>query len=339
MNIKRLIHLTIALSSFSFTQTYATTTLTMANWLPPSHPLVKNLMVPFSEEISKVTNGSVTVNMLNAPLGHPAAHYDFAVNGIADITFGVQGYTPGRFKTTNLVELPFLGDSAEAISVAYWRTYEAMLKKAGEYDQVKLLSLFAHGPGAIFTKNKPLTEVDALAGVKLRVGGGIVHEVASALGATPVESPASKAYELLSQGVVNGILFPHESVAFFKLIPLLDQSLTVPGGLYNTSFYIVMNKSKWNRLTAEEQAAIDNISGEVLARLAGKMWDKADAEGLAAMEDQIQTSVASKEQMTAISAKLQPVIDAKLQEVAEANINANAALNFLQTEIARVETE
>lgn len=339
MNIKRLTCSAIALLGLTaFGQSQATT-LTMANWLPPSHPLVKNLMAPYAKKIAEVTNGSVTVNILNAPLGSPAAHFDFAVNGIADITFGVQGYTPGRFKTTNLVELPFLGNNAESVSVAYWRTYEAMLKKAGEYDQVKVLGLFSHGPGLVFTKGKDLTKTDALDGVKLRVGGGIVHEVVSALGGIPVEGPSSKSYELLSQGVANGILFPYESVAFFKLIPLLDQALVVPGGLYNTSFYIVMNKNKWNSLTPEQQQAIDKVSGEALARMAGKMWDKADAEGLAAMEGKIKQVPATKEQMQVLKEKLQPVIDAKLKEVAETGVNAEAAYNYLQTEIARVSEE
>lgn len=339
MKSKSLLSLIVALSASCVTQLQAATTLTMANWLPPSHPIVKDLMIPFAEEVTKVTNGNVKVNILKAPLGHPSAHYDFAVNGIADITFGVQNYTPGRFKTATLAELPFLSDSAEALSVAYWRTYENMLQKAGEYNQVKLLSLFTHGPGAIYSKNKPLTDIGSLTGVKLRVGGGIAHEVVQALGATPVEGPAPKSYELLSQGVANGILFPHESIAFFNLIPLLDQSLIVPRGLYNTSFFLAMNKNKWNRLTPAEQQAIDGIAGEAFARMAGQMWDRADAQGLAAMEDQIQVSMASEEQVNAMAIKLQPLVTEKLQEVAEAKINAQAAFNLLQTEIARVESE
>lgn len=322
--------ITVALSSSAM----ADTVLTVANWLPPSHPLVSEVIVPMTEQIAAATDGAVTANILPAPLGPPQAHFDFAVNGVADITFGVQGYNPGRFKTTNIAELPFLSDSAEDLSVAYWRTYDAMLKDAGEYDDVKVLAVFTHGPGEIFLKDGDAASPDLMDGAKLRVGGGIVHEVASTLGAVPVEGPSSKAYELLSQGVADGILFPYESVNFFKLIPELSVGVSVPGGLYNTSFYIVMNKAKWDSLSAEEQAAIDSVTGEALARMAGQMWDNADAAGLAAMDGKTTVTPATDAQMSAWKDALQPVIDSKIAEVSEAGIDGAAAYEMLMSEIA-----
>lgn len=309
------------------------TTLTVANWLPPSHPLVSDVIVPMTEQIAEATDGEVVANILPAPLGPPPAHFDFAVNGVADITFGVQGYSAGRFKTTNLAELPFLGDSAEVVSVAYWRTWEAMLKDAGEYDDVKVLAVFTHGPGEIFVKEGDLSGPDALDGKKMRVGGGIVQKVATTLGAVPVEGPSSKAYELLSQGVADGILFPYESVSFFGLIPQLSEGLSVPGGLYNTSFFIVMNKGKWDSLTPEQQAAIDSVTGEPLSRMAGQMWDKVDAAGLEAMDGKINVAAASDEQVAAWKEALAPVIEASLAEIDEAGVDSAAALEMFMSEI------
>ncbi len=317
----------------------ADTVLTVANWLPPSHPLVSEVIVPMTEQISQATGGEVRAQILPAPLGPPPAHFDFAVNGVTDITFGVQGYNPGRFKTTNIAEIPFLGDSAEAISVAYWRTFDAMLKDAGEYDNVKVLGVFTHGPGQLFLKDGDTASVDLMQGTKLRVGGGIVHEVASTLGAVPVEGPASKAYELLSQGVADGILFPYESVNFFKLIPELPQAVTVPGGLYNVSFFVIMNKAKWDSLSPEQQAAIDSVTGESLARMAGQMWDRADAAGRKAMDGKTTITAATDAQMAAWSHALEPVISAKVAEVSETGVDGAAALEMLRAEIASVEAE
>ncbi|WP_299818902.1 TRAP transporter substrate-binding protein [uncultured Jannaschia sp.] len=317
----------------------AQTNLTVANWLPPSHPLVAEVIQPMTESIAEATGGAVTATILPAPLGPPPAHFDFAVNGVADITFGVQGYNPGRFRTTALAELPFLGDSAEAISVAYWRTFDAMLRDAGEYDDVHVLAVFAHGPGEVFVKDGDLSGPDALDGLKLRVGGGIVHEVVSALGAVPVEGPSSEAYQLLSQGVADGILFPYESVNFFGLIPQLSQGLAVPGGLYNTSFFIVMNRARWEALSPEQQAAIDGVTGEALARRAGRMWDRADAAGRAAMEGTLAIAPASPEQVAAWTAALTPLVNAKLAEVDEAGVDADAAFAMLRAEIEAESSE
>ncbi|TNE69814.1 MAG: TRAP transporter substrate-binding protein [Rhodobacteraceae bacterium] len=328
-----------ALSLLLAGPSFAETVLTVANWLPPSHPLVSEVIVPMTEEIAEATGGEVVANILPAPLGPPGAHFDFAVNGVADITFSVQGYTPGRFKTTNIAEIPFLSDSAEVTSVAYWRTWDAMLKDAGEYDQVKVLAVFTHGPGEIFLKDTDPTAVDLMKGQKIRVGGGIVHEIATKLGAVPVEGPSSKAYELLSQGVADGILFPYESVSFFGLIPQLDIGVSVPGGLYNTSFYIVMNKAKYDSLTPEQQAAIDSVTGEHLSRMAGQMWDRVDAAGLAAMEGKIAVTPATEEQMAAWKEDLQPIIDAKLSQVSETSVDGPAAYEMMLSEIAKLSAE
>ncbi len=309
-------------------------TLRMANWLPPSHPLVSDVMVPYAAAIEEATEGRVTVDILDAPLGPPPAHYEFAVNGVADITYGVHGYNPGRFKTVALAEMPFLGDSAEAISVGYWNVYEDMLADVGEQDDVKVLGVFAHGPGQIFTKGRDLSSDAPIDGAKMRVGGGIASAVAGALGAAPVQAPSSKAYELLSGGVADGILFPFESVGFFKLDEILDQGLVVPGGLYNTSFFVVMNKARWDGLSDADKAAIDGVSGEALARLAGQAWDAADAAGREGMAGKVTLTDATPEQIAAFEAALEPVIAEKLAEVASTGIDAQAALDALKAAIA-----
>ena len=312
----------------------AKTTLNMANWLPPSHPLVAEVMVPYAKQISEATKGRVTVNIMPAPLGPPPAHFDFAVNGIADITFGVQAYTPGRFATANLAELPRLGNRAEAVSVAYWRTFDALLKQAGEYDQVKVLSVFTHGPGQLFTASRTVTKVDDIAGAKLRVGGGIAHDVALALGAVPIKGPSSQAYEMLSQGVADGIMFPYESVSFFNLSSFMKTGLEVPGGLYNTSFFVVMNKAKWNSLSAEDQAAIDSVSGESFARMAGQMWDRADAKGKNAMKGQVDIVTLNNEHAKTIDTALKSVVAKRLADIDQSGVDSAQALSLLKAEIA-----
>ena len=51
------------------------------------------------------------------------------------------------------------------------------------------------------------------------------------------------------------------------------------------SFFVVMNEAKWGALSAEDQAAILSVSGEKLAKAAGKIWDKADADGYRIMAE------------------------------------------------------
>ena len=45
-----------------------------------------------------------------------------------------------------------------------------------------------------------------------------------------------------------------------------------------------MNEDKWNKLPKQDQDAIMSVSGEALARLAGKAWDTGDKVGLDTMK-------------------------------------------------------
>jgi TRAP-type C4-dicarboxylate transport system substrate-binding protein len=165
----------------------------------------------------------------------------------------------------------------------------------------------------------------------------VAPDVATALGAVPVQSPSSKAYELLKGGIVDGILFPFESVEYFKLIDLLDQGVTVPGGLYNTSFFVVMNKAKWEALSDADKAAIDAISGEALSRRAGKVWDAVDAKGRAAMEGKIAVRAATEAEVGALTTLLEPVVAKHLANVSATGIDGAAALADLRAEVKAVD--
>ena len=127
-------------------------------------------------------SGKAKCNLLPRGVAAPPATFDAVRNGLADISFTVHGYTPGRFVTTQMVELPFLGDSAEASSVAFQRMYAKYPAFADEHKGVKVLAVFTHGPGIVFNTKRPITKVDDLAGLKFRIGGGMVNEISKSLG-------------------------------------------------------------------------------------------------------------------------------------------------------------
>ena len=103
-------------------------------------------------------------------------------NGLADISYTVHGYTPGRFVTTQVAEFPFLGDNSEPVSVAFQRLYARTPAMAEEHKGVKVIAVFTHGPGIVFNTKRPITKAEDLSGLKFRVGGGMVNEISKALG-------------------------------------------------------------------------------------------------------------------------------------------------------------
>lgn len=320
------------------TSAEAQTKLRVANWLPPSHPLIAKIIRPWTEQVNKATEGRVVMQVLDAPLGPPPAHFDFAVNRVADVTYGVHNYTPGRFVATELPELPFLANKSEHLSVAYWRVHERFLAKANEHSGTKLVSAFTHGPGQLFTRKLDLTSVDNIRGAKIRIGGGVAADVASALGMVPVQVPVTQAYEILSQGVADGIQFPAESVPFFNIHKVVDSGLVVDGGLYNVSFFVAINQAAWDSLAEQDQKAIMSVSGEKLALHAGKEWDAADAAGYKAMQQAgIKIVRPDDKNMAKLRQALRPVIDKKLNAIGAKGVDAKAAYAALQEELKRVQ--
>lgn len=325
----------IAAALGATTAAHAQTTLRVSNWLPPSHPIVRDILVPWGQQVETATQGRVKVEVMAAPIGKPPAQFDLVKSGAADIGYGVHGYTPGRFKLTPVVELPFLSDSAETLSVAYWRLHAETLAKAKEHDGVHVLTVFAHGPGQIYTTKKPVTKIEDADGLKMRIGGGVVAEVAKRLGMVGVQAPSPQVYEILSNGVADGILFPAESVPFFKIDGIVRYGTSVPGGLYNTSFFVVMNQATWDGLAAADKAAIDGVSGEAMARLAGKAWDAADAAGTAAMKDKgVAFATTDKAFTDALAVRLKGVEDGFIAAAKEAGIDGAGAIAALKADVA-----
>ncbi len=314
-------------------------TLRLSSWLPAGHPIVKDMIVPWTEQVAQATNGRVTIEVLPKPLGNPPSHFDLAMNGIADVTYGVHGYQPGRFLLTKAVEFPFLGNSAESVSVAYWRIFKKHFEKANEHDGVQVLSMFTHGPGQIYNSKRPVKDISDLDGLKIRVGGGVVNDVAKAIGVTPLLKPAPASYELMANGVADGVFFPKESIKSFKLTKLVRHATLVPDGLYNVSFFLVMNPKTFASLSAEDQAAVMKVSGENFARLSGKAWDRVDVEGVEAMKaDGVEVIDATPDLVTQIRARTASLEDKWIGEVkAKGNgIDGAKVMADLRAEIAKV---
>lgn len=316
----------------------AETTLRLSSWLPPGHPIVRDMIIPWTQQVEKATQGRVKITVLPKPLGKPPAHFDLAKDSVADVTFGVHGYQPGRFLLTKAVEMPFLGNSAEATSIAYWRIYKKYMEQANEHDGVTLLSVFTHGPGHMFNAKHPVNNLTDLNGLKIRVGGGIVNEVAQAIGATPLLKPASQAYELMSNGVADGVFFPGESIASFKLTKLVRHATLVPKGLYNTSFFLVMSPKTFAALSKEDQEAIMRVSGENFARLAGQAWDNVDRIGIEKMkEDGVTLVTASGDLVAQIKGATEGIEKGWVGEAKAKGVDGAAIMAALRDEIAKLE--
>jgi len=261
----------------------AQTVLTVSTWLPPTHGM-SMAQKEWCDLLEKNTAGKMKCNILPRGVTNAPGTFDAIKNGLADVSFTVHGYTPGRFVYTQMAEFPFLGNTAEPISVAFNRVASRYPEIVAEQQGVKVITFFTHGPGIVFNTKRPITKVEDLAGLKFRVGGGMVNEITKTLNMNVTLKPAPDSYELLSGGVMDGTLFPAESTESFKIDKIIKYATTFPGGLYNTSFVFMMNQGRYDKLSADEKKAVDAISGETAARIFGRAWDRVDLRATALMQ-------------------------------------------------------
>ncbi|TAK84533.1 MAG: TRAP transporter substrate-binding protein [Betaproteobacteria bacterium] len=320
------------------TPAYAQTTLTYSSWVPPTHHITI-WQANWTKEVEKATNGRVKFTSLpKAPAAAPGT-FDAVRDGLVDLSFVTASYTPARHILPLMAELPGAGETAEINSVAYSRIHWKYFQKVGEYKGVKLLGVWTHGPGQMFTK-KPISGIADIQGLKIRTGGGVAEAVANALGASAFVKPAPESYELLNSGIADGVFFPFESVVSFKLESVLTQATVFPGGMYSSSFGFFMNQDKWNKLPKRDQAAIEKLSGEYVARSAGQSWDRADVVGINALKKvNVKIVTASPALQAEVRKRSAPIIDDWVKKASAKLPNAKQALDEFHAELKKVAAE
>jgi len=315
----------------------AQTVLTGSYWVPSGHLLAKDVMIPWGQEVEKATGGRVKINFLpKAPMAPPST-FDGVRDGLVDVSFVTASYTPARHVLPKMPELTGGGATAEINSVAYSRIHWKYFQAANEYKGVKLLGVFTHGPGQMFTVKKAVNTIDDLKGLKIRVGGGISEELGQAIGASPFVKPSTESYELLSSGVADGTFFPPESIKAFKLEKVVKYGTIFPGGFYGSAFGVFMNEEKWNKLSKADQDAIMSVSGEHIARMAGRAWDAADKDGMEAMKAAGVTFInASPQLIKDVQAKAAVVEQKWIKDAASRNVDGAKALAEFRQELKNV---
>ena len=316
----------------------AQVTLTYSSWVPPSHHL-SVWQVNWANTVQKATNGRVKFQLLPKHPSSPPGTFDAVRDGLMDLSYVTASYTPARHVLPLMAELPGAGATAEINSVAFSRIHWKHFQKVGEYNGVKLLAVWTHGPGQMFTK-KPVKGINDIQGLKIRTGGGVAEAVAKALGAAAFVKPAPESYELLKSGVADGVFFPLESVVSFKLDTVLEQATLFPGGMYSSAFGFFMNQDKWNRLSKQDQAILEKHGFEYAARSNGKSWDAADQKGLDALKKANTKIVRADPAFVAeVQKRSAPIVEDWIKKASAKGVNARAALEEFRAEIKKVAAE
>jgi len=246
--------------------------LTYSNFFPPWH-LHSVLADQFCKEIEARTDGWVRITYYPGGSLTPAPKvYDGVVEGISDIGMSCLAYTMGRFPATELVDLPHgypNGWTATKIANDFYKEF-----KPAELGDVHPLYFHAHGPGTIFTTEKPVRKLEDVKGLVLRSTGNGA-KIAEALGATGYAAAMGEAYELMSKGVVDGSVCPPEVLKGWKQAEVVKYVTLCTDVGYTTDMFVVMNNSKWESLPDQYKKVFTEVSEEWVDKH-GMVWDYYD---------------------------------------------------------------
>jgi TRAP-type transport system periplasmic protein len=263
--------------------------LKVSHYVPPTHGIQTDFLIPWGKEIEAKTNGEVTFQVFaaNSSLGQAQNQLDQCLNGVVDAAFGLCGIPRGRLTRSTIIEMPFLVSKAGAGSRALNNLYPKYLKD--EYKGIKPLAFMTHNGGLVHTKEKRIERPEDLRGMRIRSPSPTVNMMLEFLGATPVGMPPGQAYENLQKGVIDGAMFPWDPVRAFKIDEVCKYHFD--GSLYTAAFWFGMNQKKFDSLPKEIQKVIDDASGEVLVKKMQGWWDTWDDAGRAAAKARNNTVV------------------------------------------------
>ena len=313
-------------------------TLRMHQFLPPQANVPAHILDPWADRIEAASGGRIKIERFAAMSlgGTPPQLIDQATDGVVDIVWALPGYTPGRFPSTEVFELPFMMTNAEATSRAYWDMFEEHMKDT-EFKDLHILGTWVHGPGLIHSKS-PVTKLEDLNGLKVRAPTRVINALLSQLGAAPVGMPVPQVTEALSKGVIDATVIPWEVTPALKVAELVSNHTTFGGdhAFYTTTFVLAMNKDSYERLPDDLKKVIDDNAGAELSAWAGKTMQEYDAPGLDIAQSRGNNIIEiSAEDTEAWKAAAQPVIDNWLKEMSDKGIDGQALLDEARSLIAK----
>ncbi|WP_299140108.1 TRAP transporter substrate-binding protein [uncultured Tateyamaria sp.] len=304
-------------------------TLNLHQFLPAQANVPKLVLDVWADNVEAASDGRIKIDRYPSMQlgGRPPELIDQAIDGVADIVWTVVGYTPGRYPSTEVFELPFMMTNARAMSSAYWQMFEKHMKDT-EFKDVHILGTWVHGPGMIHVNKEVKTPAD-MEGLKIRGGSRTVNNLLEKMGATPVGMPVPAVPEGLSKGVIDGTTIPWEVTAALKIPELVGNHTEFEGeALYTLTFVLAMNKDRYEGLPADLQKVIDDNSGLEFSIFAG--GTQADSDGPArvrAVDNGNNIVTVSGADLDAWRAVSQPIYDEWVADMESKGIDGQALID------------
>lgn len=314
-------------------------TFKLHHLLSAKAPAHTKMLEPWAKKIEDASDGRVKIEIYPSMSlgGKPPQLVRQVRDGVVDIIWTVNGYTPGLFPRTEVFELPFIHtNNTEATNLAMYEMFDEYL--APDFEGMKVMFLHVHAGQGIQMVDKEIRKPSDFEGLKIRIPTRTGAWIIEALGAAPVAMPVPDLPQALSKKVVDGAFIPWEIIPPLKLQELTDYQIEGADKTRfgTTTFQVSMNLDKWNSLPEDIQKIFLDASSEDWWKEVGTIWAASDEFGIKMATDAGNKHVTlSPEETAAFKETLEPVVARWVEEVSASGVDGQALVDKARELIAK----
>ena len=226
------------------------------NLYAPNTTVYKDFQA-FAARVKEATNGEVEIQAFPVATIVPQAEALDAIKaGLLDGAVGTMAYQGGKEPAAAFWDMTAAYDNPLHLLMWYRQGggMEVMNKISAKWDAVFLGPVIL-GLESIPSK-KPIRSIADFKGVKMRAPDGIPAEIFAMLGASVSVMPGTEVYTALDTGKIEatdwGTLSVNDEAGYNRIAPYA----IYPGIHSMNSIDFVLNKRKWNALSAEQKAIV-----------------------------------------------------------------------------------
>lgn len=252
-----------------------TTTATNISWrlssLSPKEFWLSQVLIWWSEEINKETQGQLTVEfypsgVITSKAAEALTFVDSGIVEAAPIPFSA---VSGSLKSVDVLSLPGLmpadldkrGEILKSIFPEFKKMFE-------DNYNVYVQCILQADPRNIYSR-PDVPRLADLEGMKIRASGSVETNFVNALGGTATSVSATEMYTALQQGIVDGIGIPESAVISYRINEQAKHIIPLAWG--GGAQVIVVNKDSFDTLPEDIQKAIINLQPQLQQRFQDAM--------------------------------------------------------------------
>jgi len=296
---------------------------------PKGHPIVIG-MEKFAEFVVAKSGGRIKVNLFpGGVLGGDAQNVSALQGGTIDLVSLNAGILASQAKEFAVFDFPFMfATAAEADAVVDGPFGKMMLAKL-DAKGIHGLTYWELGFRNITNSKRPITKVEDIAGLKLRVIPNAINvDWVSALGANPTPMAFPEVYSAMEQRAIDGHENPVTVINANKLYEV-QKYLAITNHQYNPQAVIV-SKKLWDTLSDAEKKILSDAAIEATAAQRAASREQSVAALDAVKKAGMQVTEITGPELAKFRDKMRPVIEKHSAIVGQDVVAA------LQTELAKL---